>query len=392
MKKILFDLTVCQPVGNTKYHGGGIYGFIVLSRLLKEYPQKVSIYLDRRKFIDSKIEMLLRKYSPEVIDASGEKLEKVFNDSSYSILYSPLYTPIYEDLLKKVDKKIVLTIHGLRALEMNRDKNEYLYGLTLKEDLKAIVKQTFLYGFITKRYWKQYNLLFHYHNLAFITVSEHSRSSILYHYPDLNRNQIKVFYSPSTTLEGYQKIKPFSDEKYYLVISANRWLKNAYRALLAFDSIMEKQINFDGKVVVVGISQTNRIYKKLKHKDSFVLFPYVERIQLESLFAGAYAFVYPSLNEGFGYPPLEAMKYGTPVIASPFSSISEICGDAVLYANPYSVEEIAMRILSLEDANIRCDYSQRGLQRYKVIENRQNEDLKMLVDMLIAFSNGKTSL
>lgn len=56
-------------------------------------------------------------------------------------------------------------------------------------------------------------------------------------------------------------------------------------------------------------------------------------------------FVYPSLNEGFGYPPLEAMRYGVPVIASPYSSITETCGGGALYFNPTSIEEIMNRMM-----------------------------------------------
>ena len=103
---------------------------------------------------------------------------------------------------------------------------------------------------------------------------------------------------------------------------------------------------------------------------------------MEKLYANALVFVYPSLNEGFGYPPLEAMKYGVPVIASPFSSIPEVCGGSVLYFNPFSVEEIMNRMLMIMDDNLHYEYSQKALLRYSEIKRKQDEDLNRLIDYI----------
>ena len=101
------------------------------------------------------------------------------------------------------------------------------------------------------------------------------------------------------------------------------------------------------------------------------------------MYAGAYAFIYPTLNEGFGYPPLEAMKYGVPVITTAFSSIPEICGDAVLYSNPYSIEEIANRILQLEDEKLYSVLKKKSMERYNWILGKQIQDLDALIDYIL---------
>ncbi len=62
-------------------------------------------------------------------------------------------------------------------------------------------------------------------------------------------------------------------------------------------------------------------------------------------------FVFPSLYEGFGFPPLEAMATGTPVVASNAASIPEVCGDAALYFNPLNIENIAENILKVIQDN-----------------------------------------
>jgi|UPI00068BEAE1 glycosyltransferase involved in cell wall biosynthesis len=87
--------------------------------------------------------------------------------------------------------------------------------------------------------------------------------------------------------------------------------------------------------------------------------------QLKSLYANACAFVFPSLYEGFGLPPLEAMSLGCPVVASNAASIPEVCGDAALYFDPTSVADMATAITRVvDDADLRADLRRRGTLRF----------------------------
>ena len=97
------------------------------------------------------------------------------------------------------------------------------------------------------------------------------------------------------------------------------------------------------------------------------------------------ALVYPSLNEGFGYPPLEAMHEGCPVIASAIASIPEVCGDAVMYFNPFLISEIKMRILQMEDSSVRTNYVQKAIDRQIIVEKKQKADLDALCEYLLSF-------
>lgn len=81
------------------------------------------------------------------------------------------------------------------------------------------------------------------------------------------------------------------------------------------------------------------------------------------LLSGARALIYPSLLEGFGFPPLEAMACGTPVIAAANSSILQVSGGGALLINPYSVDEIEQALWNvLNDAKLRDMLTQRGLR------------------------------
>jgi glycosyltransferase involved in cell wall biosynthesis len=96
-------------------------------------------------------------------------------------------------------------------------------------------------------------------------------------------------------------------------------------ALTEAERTMLRNEGIEGRVVQTGVSD----------------------LTLVSLYQGASAFVYPSLYEGFGLPPLEAMQCGTPVVTSNVSSIPEIVGDSCLLADPCSIDSIAASILKL---------------------------------------------
>ena len=102
----------------------------------------------------------------------------------------------------------------------------------------------------------------------------------------------------------------------------------------------------------------------------------------EQLYHDAYCLIYPSLNEGFGYPPLEAMHYGVPVLASAFASITEICEGASIYFNPFSIEEIAARILYICNMDVHREYAKRGVNQFNKVATKQKVDLDALIDYL----------
>ena len=108
----------------------------------------------------------------------------------------------------------------------------------------------------------------------------------------------------------------------------------------------------------------------------------MEEQELDALYKNAHAFIYPTLFEGFGYPPLEAMRHGTPVLASAVTAVTEVCGQAVLYFNPYSLPEIKNRILFAAFENLDV-YRQLGLERYNEIKEKQAKDLSELVGTIL---------
>jgi len=93
---------------------------------------------------------------------------------------------------------------------------------------------------------------------------------------------------------------------------------------------------------------------------------FIDEEELPIAYAAAIAYVIPSLSEGFGWPPLEAMACGTPVIASKISCIPEILGKAAYYFDPYNIDDIEKAITKIvSDSDLRDDLSKKGLEQVK---------------------------
>ena len=106
---------------------------------------------------------------------------------------------------------------------------------------------------------------------------------------------------------------------------------------------------------------------------------------LSVLYSNAAVFVFPSLYEGFGIPPLEAMSFKCPVVCSNTSSLPEVAGDAAEYFDPYNIEEMMSSIESVVFSNEkRNDLIGRGLKRINLFswEKRAEQTLKVYSSLL----------
>jgi glycosyltransferase involved in cell wall biosynthesis len=131
---------------------------------------------------------------------------------------------------------------------------------------------------------------------------------------------------------------------YLLFVGTIEPRKNLTRLLAAFETVHANGLT-DG-LVIVGrrgwlCDDFFAALERSSARDAVILSGYVPDEDLPAVYAGAQALVFPSLYEGFGLPVLEAMACGTPVLASRASSVPEVGGEAALYFDPTSVEEMA---------------------------------------------------
>jgi len=209
-----------------------------------------------------------------------------------------------------------------------------------------------------------------------ITVSKFSKKEIM-EYLKLPEEKIEIIGNavPSEWEDIELNADKVSDkkEKYILMVSSRDPRKNFSRALDAFLTL-----NLHDGIKLYIIGDTGTVFKdsgisKTQH-ESIKLLGRVSDKELISYYRNALFFIYPSIYEGFGIPPLEAMFNGCPVLASNIEPLKEVCGDAALYCDPLDTNSIAdgMNIL-LKNETLREQLIEQG----KVQIRNYNWDLSV---------------
>ena len=187
-----------------------------------------------------------------------------------------------------------------------------------------------------------------------ITVSEHTRQDVLEFTEAKDDQVVNVHQSvpppPSTLTESELRrtLRTLGIEpgRYGLFVGAVEPKKNIGRLLSAFMRVPEPW-----KLVMVGpdgwqsARELELIKGPLRHR--VVRMGYVPRSELTALMQGARALFFPSLMEGFGLPPVEAMHFSCPALISTQGSLPEVCGEASLQCDPYDVGKLSVSMLDL---------------------------------------------
>ncbi len=162
----------------------------------------------------------------------------------------------------------------------------------------------------------------------------------------------------------------FNNAPYVLSLCTIEPRKNIDHAIRCYVHLMEQRQTPDLQLVLAGAKGWNydHIFREIDgaeaFRDNIIVTGYVANEDLAALYSGAMAFVYPSLYEGFGLPPLEAMQCGTPVITSNTSSLPEVVGDAGIMLDPRDADGLCQSLLSLyQDAGLRAEMSAKSLAR-----------------------------
>jgi glycosyltransferase involved in cell wall biosynthesis len=148
--------------------------------------------------------------------------------------------------------------------------------------------------------------------------------------------------------------------------------KNVERLIAAMALLRRDPAFSDVTLIVVGddISKYPSLRRRVEEhglRSHVRFFGFVPEMTLVALYRAAEIFVFPSLYEGFGFPPLEAMANGTPVVTSKISSLPEVVGEAALTVDPYSTEEIAFAMKTLlGDEALRARLSASGRERARL--------------------------
>lgn len=339
-----------------------------------------------------------------------KEISKLINNQDSIIVYTscPKIFKGYPVTIKKVSPLVqpqngkiggvmrFLWSQIILPLRLKKDKIDLLYSTTHHGLIITPVKQIItIHDILPLKYPKQYRLQYYYFKYILpilikkskkiVTVSKNTQKELSSNY-HISEGKIDVIYN-SFDKEHFYKVKSidFKEEfgDYLLFIGASFPHKNLERAIRAFIS---SNIESKYKLIVVGGREDykNQVIQQFSKKElSNILFiNYVSYEKLPILYSNAKALIYPSLYEGFGIPPLEAMACGCPVIASNTSSIPEVCDDAANYFNPENISEISNAIRTvLNDNSLREILIKKGYKRIKHFSWK--DSAKKLLDILI---------
>lgn len=176
--------------------------------------------------------------------------------------------------------------------------------------------------------------------------------------------------------------KPFP----YIMYTGNyKPHKNLDVLFNAFSKISEKFPSL--RLVLAGVSKSKELFlstEKYGIGEKVTATGYIPVEELINLLDFSELFVFPSLYEGFGFPPLEAMSRKKATISTRCGSLNEVLGDGVLYFDPYSPEELAFKIENLlSDTTLRSEYEEKGYLRSVefTMEKMISKYLKMLIEL-----------
>lgn len=283
--------------------------------------------------------------------------------------YSPdlVFHPDNREFLR-MNIPSVVTIHDLTPYKFP----EYIFSTNLLMNLR----QRFFYFLQKVAIKKNTDII--------ITVSENTR-----------RDAISIFnFDPNKVIAIYEGIedffKPEKDGKvieriknkykiegdYTFYIGGFGKHKNVSTFIEAFSVISKEYKNL--KLVLGGRTSTDdtsgqnaypqlvKLIEKLKLSERVLFTGFIENEDLPVIYSGAKLFVYPSLYEGFGFPPLEAMACGTPVISSNAGSLSEVIDDGGILFDPLDLNALTQNILKLlKSEKERESFSEKGIARAK---------------------------
>lgn len=199
-----------------------------------------------------------------------------------------------------------------------------------------------------------------------ITVSHFSNREILRFYPAAE-GKISVVYNAVNDYFKPVRNELLEREKYFLAVSSLNYRKNLLSVLQAFETITT-QIE-DVKLYLIGDLSTKsfsriELFGYLKNPQIKVL-GRVSDEELIEYYSNALGFLYLSLYEGFGIPPLEAQHCSCPVLVSSVSSLPEVFRDSALYCDPLSVDSIKTNMLQLLNDDIRKSLIMKGKENIK---------------------------
>lgn len=329
---------------------------IILLNLKQPSPHELILFFNNPEYSEFHIPKEIADYTKKVlVDARHYSISEQFK--FLRTLYAQNLDTIHFahfNIPLLYNRPFSVTIHDLtltlfKGQKMNRFYQRMAYNLTIRHAVKKSKK--------------------------IIAVSNNTKNDII-RYFGVSPDKIKVthlglnekFKFMNTPDSFAPTLKKFNLTNQQFLLYAGVWRahKNIPRLIEAFRLLKDKY-SVPYKLVLTGKKEA--IYhevpdtiKRLHLEKDVIMTDSVTDEELVHLYNAAYIFVFPSLYEGFGFPPLESMKCGTPVAASFTSSIPEVLGENAIFFDPYNIENMAEQIHELAtNVDLQVKLIERGL-------------------------------
>lgn len=360
--------------------------------ILKNEAIKISPLIDKKYYVPQRIQRIIKEKSLDVF-YTDELTDKSLAEKNIDVIYIGIAQRFLNYGIQNLSAKILITIHDIGDYSLVYDGNfnskkryefekKYVINKKLFCQIKEVLQRK--YNLIAKentikKEYRKLAAIIEKENVQVITVSEYTKVAVEYFFENV-ANEISVFHAPNkiSYSENQNVIKNSrlaelinGREKYFILLNSERRNKNAALLLEVWSRFSKKTEN-KYKVLILG-----NIHLDGKN---IITIPYLEASDLNYALKNAFALIYPSVCEGYGYPPMEAMKYGTPVVCSNVTSLPEVYKDSVLYFSPFYPEDLFRCLIKMTVE--REKYSQISTEYYEELTEKQKKDFYKLIKFI----------
>jgi len=363
-----------------KLDGIGWFSYETLKRITQNHPEHQFFFIFDRPF------------SEEFIFSDNIMPLAIAPPTRHPFLWYIWFEYQLPGLFRKIKPDIFLSPDGYLSLNTDVKSLSVIHDINFAHNPEDL-------PFFTRKYYNYYFPKFAQKAARIATVSEYSKNDIVQTY-QVNPEKIDVVYNGSNNI--YRPLDKIDRKQvkqiytgasdYFIFIGSIHPRKNVERMLLAFDEF-RKNYAKPYKLIIVGSyffknTKLKLIYQKMRFKDDVVFMGHQAPEKIHRLLAAARALILVSKFEGFGIPVLEAMNCNVPAIVSNQTSLPEVGGDAVLYADPFSVNSISKAMLQMAaDDRLRQKLIENGkLQRQKFSWDKTAQNLWQSIEKVVRLS------
>ena len=339
-----------------KLEGIGWFTYETLLRMTRNHPEHEFIFI------------FDRPYNPDYIFSENVTPVVIGPQARHPLLFYIWFDFRIPKILKKYKVDLFLSPDGYLSLRTKVPQLAVIHDINFVHrpgDLPWLIAK--YYNFFFPRFARKAKRIA---TVSFYSKEDIARSfKLSYDKIDVVYDGINQIFEPLTEEEKIKiRNRITSGEEYFLFVGALHPRKNVSGLLNAFDAFKSETKN-NIKLVIVGgeMHKTGDIfetYENMKYKEDVVFTGRVETRELHDIFGAALALTFVPFFEGFGIPIVEAMTAGIPVICSNTTSIPEVGGDAVIYADPMKIDQVTAAMVKLaDDKELRKELVEKGFEQ-----------------------------